>query len=123
MKVELTFGAGALARTVTGCDERLAAYRQDPGYAYMRYQPTTPPDVLVPEDLAVTALVNSRFDGRAFRSIHAYGGGLDLRRLPSVPLADTSEHQREEVASLIAQAATWSGFGASLATKTLHKKR
>lgn len=46
-----------------------------------------------------------------------------LATLPNASLAETSADDRVEIARLIAHVATWSGFGASVATKLLHKKR
>ncbi len=40
-----------------------------------------------------------------------------------LPLEETSADKRQQVAHLIAQVARWDGFGASVATKVLHKKR
>ena len=79
--------------------------------------------MLVPEDLAVTLLLNSRAGYRAFKSIQDLGPGLDLSRLTARPLEDTDQSERAAVAAIVAEVASWPGFAASLATKVLHKKR
>jgi hypothetical protein len=48
---------------------------------------------------------------------------VDLGLLPDGALEDTSDGERQAVARVIGGIASWRGFGASLATKTLHKKR
>jgi hypothetical protein len=109
---------------VVGQAERhLEAFRDDEGYEYDRYRPRTPPDVLVPEDLAVTVLVNSRFDWRAFRTVMARGATLRLSDLPPVALEASTAADRTRLTALLAEVAAWPGFAASLATKVLHKKR
>jgi Family of unknown function (DUF6308) len=81
------------------------------------------PERVLPEDLAVTLLPNSRAGYRAFRSIYQHGSEIDLTALPAVPLEQTSENERGRIAEIIATVASWSGFAAFLATKILHKKR
>ena len=49
-------------------------------------QSMTPADRLVPEDLAVTILINSRVAGTAFKAVQDRGDALDLAGLPAVPL-------------------------------------
>lgn len=111
-------------RLVTRCAEKLRAFRaQDDGYAYVEYGPLTPRDRLVPEDLAVTLALNSRASGRAFKSLMKHAETLNLAVLPDKPLHETTESERETIADLIAEVASWPGFSTSLATKTLHKKR
>lgn len=77
----------------------------------------------MPEDLAVTLLLNSRVDYRAFCSIEQNGSSLDLTLLPDTPLERTRDADRQHLAGQIAVVASWPGFGASTATKALHKKR
>ncbi len=48
---------------------------------------------------------------------------VDLGSLPGKALEDTTDEERQAVARVIGRIASWRGFGASLATKTLHKKR
>ncbi len=125
MTLMLTLGANQINRQLDNADELLRTYRQtgDIGYEYITYQPITSRDKLVPEDLAVTLLVNSRAGYRAFQSIRDNATDLDLTRLPNKSLADTSDGELHVVADVVRQVAKWSGFGASLATKVLHKKR
>lgn len=121
--VNLTVGAGKNDRIISNADEILLQYRYDTGCFYLDYQPITPPDQVVPEDLAVTLLVNSQAGWRAFRSLMQHGNTIDLAQLPKKPLENTSHDEREIVAALIAHVAQLPGFAASVATKVLHKKR
>ncbi len=112
------------AREVTGRESKLREFRDGyMGYSYLEYQPQTPVDRLLPEDLAVTLAFNSRATGRTFESLMAHGHELDLRAVPDKPLADTTPHERDAVVNAIDQMTHWPGFRMSLATKTLHKKR
>jgi hypothetical protein len=122
--VEIVFGARQLDRIVTNADELLRQHRQkDIGSGYLDYKPITPGDRVLPEDLAVTLLLNSRAGYRAFQSIQQHGSEIDLAALPAVPLEQTSEDERICVAEVIAKVASWPGIAASTATKVLHKKR
>jgi len=121
--MQLVLGAHKLERNVPDADKLLVSYRKDPGYLYLDYPPSSPPNQVVPEDLAVTLLVNSRATGSAFKSIQRYGATLNLAQLPAKPLEATTPAERKVVASVIAQMASWPGFAASVATKVLHKKR
>lgn len=121
--IQLHVGAGQIDRLLPEADELLRRYRKDTGCDYLDYQPLTPIDIVVPEDLAVTLLVNSWAGWRAFRSLQQYGATIDLGGLPAKPLEQTSQEERRQVAQLIAEMAQWPGFAASLATKVLHKKR
>lgn len=120
--MQLIFGAHKLDRVVADADQLLLSYRNDDGYPYLDCQPTSPPDHIVPEDLAVTLLVNSRATGKAFKSIQKQGQPLNLSNLPAKSLEATTQAERRVVAATIAQVANWPGFAASLATKVLHKK-
>ena len=62
MNARLVVGAKQIDRVIENVDDLLHLYRQhgDIGYEYLKYQPITPNNVLLPEDLAVTLLVNSR---------------------------------------------------------------
>lgn len=121
--ITLTVGAGQIDRRVPNANELLLRYRNDTGCYYLDYQPITPPDQVVPEDLAVTLLINSQAGWRAFLSLMEHGKTIDLAQLPKKPLENTSHDEREKVAALIAQVARFPGFAASVATKVLHKKR
>lgn len=121
--MELIVGAGRVDRTLRDPDELLDAYRTDNGLRYLDYRSIADPNVLVPDDLAVTILINSRVGPAAFKSIQDHGHELDLPQLPSVPLESSTEKVRDLVAQTIAIVASWPGFAASVATKVLHKKR
>ena len=121
--VELVVGGGGLDRRVDDVEALLLAYRSYSGAEYLDHEPRTRLDELVPEDLAVTSLINSRFTMDAFRSLALHGHEVDLRSLPDVPLEQTTVDERGRVADLVATVAQWRGFGASVATKVLHKKR
>lgn len=98
-------------------------YRTDDGLRYLDYKPATDPNRLMPEDLAVTILINSRVAGRAFKSVQDHGDSLVLSELPDIPLEKSTPSDRDRVADLVAQMAQWDGFAASVTTKILHKKR
>ena len=122
--VQLTFGAGHIDRLVSGAEALLRQYRRDTGCDYLDYESSvTPKDVVVPEDLAVTLLLNSQVGWRAFCSLRDYGASIDLASLSNKPLEQTTEEERRQVADLVATMTKWPGLGASVATKVLHKKR
>ena len=121
--VDLVVGAGRIDRRLSAADHLLVAYRTDDGLRYLNWRPSTDPDRLMPEDLAVTILINSRARPAAFKSAQDHGPGLDLGTLPDMPLEETSADTRAQVARLVADVAGWDGFAASVATKVLHKKR
>jgi len=120
--MQLVFGARKLDRVVPDADNLLLSYRHDDGYVYFDYHPVSSGSHIVPEDLAVTLLVNSRATGKAFKSIQKNALSVDIGRLPSKALEATTAPERKDVASLIATVAGWPGFAASLATKVLHKR-
>ena len=120
---DLILGAGIIDRKVTDAGALLCRYRGDTGCYYLDYVPATSADELVPEDIAVTLLVNSQVTGRAFRSIQLRAGEINLQSLPNKHLQDTTLQERQTVAEIIAVLATFEGFAASVATKLLHKKR
>jgi hypothetical protein len=119
----LLVGAGQIDRRLSAAEDLLAAYRADDGLRYLDWRPSTDPDRLMPEDLAVTILINSRIGPAAFKSAQDQGAQLNLAKLPDIPLEGTSGEMRRQVALLIASVAGWDGFAASVATKVLHKKR
>jgi hypothetical protein len=121
--VDLLIGAGRIDRRLTAAEDLLIAYRTDDGLRYLNWRPSTDPDRLMPEDLAVTILINSRVGPAAFKSVQDRGTQLDLAGLPDLPLEETSGDMRDQAAHMIADVAGWQGFAASVATKILHKKR
>ena len=121
--MDLIVGAARLERILTDAEGLVTGYLTDDGLRYLDFVPTTPPDRLVPEDLAVTILINSRVAGKAFKSVQDFGPDLALSSLPTVPLQEASAEERRSVAALIATVASWPGFATSVATKVLHKKR
>jgi Family of unknown function (DUF6308) len=118
--VELVIGAGKLDRTLENVEVLVDAYRIDDGLRYLDYRPLTPPDRIVPEDLAVTILINSRVAGTAFRAVQDRGHEVALDGLPAYALEDADERQRQAVCDVISTVVAWPGFAA---TKVLHKKR
>lgn len=122
-EVQLVLGAGQIDRFIDNPGDLLRQYRQDTGCYYLDHQSISPHDAVVPEDLAVTLLVNSQAGWRAFRSLQLYGPSIDLNSLPQKPLQGTTPEERRLVRDIIVQLALWPGFAASLATKVLHKKR
>jgi hypothetical protein len=125
MVVTLTYGAGHVQRTVEAAEALLTEFAaMDEGRGALYYDfPLVRSDRVQPEDLGVTLLMNSRADGRAFQSLFREARAIDLSQLPNVSLEETNPDQRRQVADLVAHMATWRAFGASLATKLLHKKR
>jgi hypothetical protein len=121
--VDLIVGGGKLDRRLEHAEELVDAYRTDDGLRYLDYTPLTPPDRLVPEDLAVTILINSRVAGTAFKALQDHGHEAALEALPSCALEDADAGQRQAVCDVICTVVAWPGFAASVATKVLHKKR
>lgn len=121
--ITLIVGAGQIDRVIPNANDLLQQYRSDIGFFYLNYKPITPQNKVVPEDLAVTLLVNSQVGWRAFRSLQEYGEAIELAHLPGKPLEQSSAEEREQIATVIARLAQLPGFAASVATKVLHKKR
>lgn len=124
--MELVFGAGRLDRRVTDVEALLREWRVQEakwGQLYLEYEPVTPRDRVLVEDLAVTMLINSRVTARAATAVCLNGGSLDLAALPDKPLEATTDDERQAVADVIGTMVSWPWVGASVATKTLHKKR
>lgn len=125
-QMELLFGAGKIDRQVPDVEALLRGWRdkeRDFGQLYLEHKPATPGDQLLVEDLAATMLVKSRVAARAATSVYRYGATLDLRWLPDKTLEETTNEERQQVADVIGKMTSWPWVGASLATKTLHKKR
>ncbi|MFH1909147.1 MAG: DUF6308 family protein [Chloroflexota bacterium] len=121
--VRLVLGGEEVDRTIENADALLRQYRQDNGCYYLDHQSITPQNRLVPEDIAVTLLVNSQAGWRAFRSLQLYGASIELDSLPSKSLEQTTPEERRQIKDVIVKLTGWPGFAASLATKVLHKKR
>lgn len=119
----LTVGAGKIDRDIPNPEQLLLKYRQDTGYLYQNYQPITSPDKVVPEDLAVTLLMNSQVGWRAFQTLLEQGHTIDMSPVPAKPLELTTYKERRQIAAVIAHMARLPGFASSVATKVLHKKR
>jgi Family of unknown function (DUF6308) len=124
--VDLIYGAGRLDRPVGDVEDLLREWRvreADWGQLYLDFQPATPPDVLLVEDLAATMLINSRVAGQAAAAVLRHGSSVDLARWPDKPLEETTVDERRGLADLLGTMTSCPWVGASLATKTLHKKR
>jgi hypothetical protein len=124
--MELIYGAGELDRRVEGVEHLLRDWREkerDWGQLYLEYEPETPRERLLVEDLAVTMLINSRVAAQAVTSVFRHGATLDLGLLPDKALEETTDAERQVVAEVIGTMASWPWLGASVASKTLHKKR
>jgi len=124
--VDLIYGAGRLDRRVEGAEDLLREWRvreAEWGELYLEFEPATPPDVLLVEDLAVTMLINSRVAGQAAAAMLRHGASLDLASMPDRPLDETTAGERQQLSELIGTMTSWPWVRASLATKTLHKKR
>jgi hypothetical protein len=124
--MELIFGGGELDRRVGDVESLLNEWHdkeRDWGQLYLEYEPVTPRDRLLVEDLAVTMLINSRVAARAATSVYRNGATVDLESLPHKALEETTDEERNLIAKVIGTMTSWPWVGASLATKTLHKKR
>jgi|SRR5579872_595039 len=124
--MELVFGAGVLDRRVSDVERLLRDWRvmeADFGQLYLDHQPVTSPDRIFVEDLAVTMLINSRVDARQAMGIARNSESVDLSALSAKPLDETTDAERQQLAEVIGAMTKWPGFGASVATKLLHKKR
>jgi hypothetical protein len=99
----------------------VAFENEDDGRFYYDHRPTTQSNRVVLEDLGVTLLLNSRVGSKAAVSIR--DADFDIDDLPNVPLVDADSAQIDLLADKIVSLAQRSGFGASVATKLLHKKR
>jgi hypothetical protein len=117
--MRLLYTGGGVERWVDHAEERMRAFHLDSGYAYLKHVPSTPADILVVEDLGVTLLMNSQVTWKNAISVAERGSEIDLALLADGPLEETDERARQLVASV----ASWRGFGASTATKLMHKKR
>jgi uncharacterized protein DUF6308 len=121
--VELVVGGGKLDRTLQNVEVLVESYKTDDGLRYLNYRPLTPPHHVVPEDLAVTILINSRVAGAAFKAVQDHGHEVALDALPSCALEDADDAAVAAVCDIICTVVGWPGFAASVATKVLHKKR
>jgi hypothetical protein len=124
--MDLIYGAGKLDRRVRDVETLLNAWlegEKDWGQLYLEYEPLTPRDRLYVEDLAVTMLINSRVAGQAAISVCRNADTVHLASLPEKALGETTEAERELIATVVGTMTSWPWVGASLATKTLHKKR
>lgn len=124
--MELIFGAGKIDRRVGDVEILLRDWREkerDYGQLYLEHESITPRDQLLVEDLAVTMLINSRVAAPAATSVFRNGAAVDLSSLPSKALEATTDEERDLIARVIGTMTSWPWVGASLATKTLHKKR
>jgi len=120
--IQLVVGAGKVDRIIPDAAFWLKDYRLNDRWIYVDYQPTTPTDRIVPEDLAVTLALNSQAGYMAFESLVQHCP-ISLDCLPEKALQDTSVEERGIIADLIMSMVHYPGFGASVATKLLHKKR
>jgi hypothetical protein len=68
-------------------------------------------------------LINSRVAGQAAAAVMRHGPSLDLASVPDRALEETTADGRQQLSELIGTMTSWPWVGASLATKTLHKKR
>jgi hypothetical protein len=124
--MDLIFGAGKIDGTVGGVESLLREWRErekDWGQLYLENEPVTPRDKVLVEDLAVTMLINSRVAARAATAVYRHGASLDLGSLLDKPFEATTDEERQSIAKLIGTMTSWPWLGASVATKTLHKKR
>ncbi len=115
-------------RELPAADKLLERFLADPtetGNAYIEYVPRSSPDELLPEDLAVTLLVNSNASRGTFLSIWHHAPEINdlLAGLPGTALEESDRQLRSRVVQLIGAVGSWPGIKVSVATKLLHKKR
>ena len=124
--MELVYGAEKIDRRVPEADVLLRDWREkekDYGQLYLEFVTSTPRDRVLVEDLAATMLINSRVAAPAATTVYRNGAAVDLQSLPDKALEETTDDERQLVAEVIGTMTSWPWVGASLATKTLHKKR
>jgi hypothetical protein len=95
--MELFFGAGKCDRRVPEVERLLLDWREkekDYGQLYLEFEPVTPRDRVLVEDLAATMLINSRVAAPAATSVYRNGAAVDLRSLPEKALEKTSDEDR-----------------------------
>ncbi len=106
----LIVGAGLLDRIIPNVELFQRLYREDTGYLYQGYQSITSPDRILPEDLAVTLLVNSQVGWKAFQSLHESGETIRFAHLPDKSLDQTTQEERKQVSAVIAKLANLPRF-------------
>ncbi|HPH98561.1 MAG TPA: DUF6308 family protein [Anaerolineaceae bacterium] len=121
-KVRLVVGAGIIERVIPDAEQALKIYKKITDYTYLDYLPVTPRDLVVPEDLAVTLALNSRVGSKAVESLMEKRS-ISLAGLPDKPLEAADDNDLEAAADQIMVLVGLKGFGASVASKLLHKKR
>ncbi len=115
-------------RRLTAVEDLLDRFLSDPsetGNDYLDYVPTSPPNRLVPEDLAVTLTMNSYASGATFRTLVRRSDEVAdrLATLPATPLEESDAELRSAVIELVSCVGSWPYIKVSVATKLLHKKR
>ena len=127
--MELVYGAGKIDRPVRDAEclvhDGRVKERDWVWASISRTSRARRMDRVLVEDLAVTMLVNSRVTAQAAMSLHANGASLDLSAPRIKRLKRQATRSGFSWATLIGTMTNppWVGFGASVATKTLHKKR
>lgn len=93
------------------------------GPSYYRYRSETDPDRATVEDLGIAVLFEGQPRSRAARTL--VDAPIDLGGVTKRPLHETTADDRAGVVDVILELVgrQGSGFGSSLATKVLHKKR
>lgn len=121
MALRLTVGRHTLSDVAVLLDYYEEEVRHGP--AYYRHQPTTDPNTVTLEDLGAAVLLEGQPRSRAARTL--VDAPLDLRDVPDRALHETTAEERDRITDVILQLVgqRGSGFGSSLATKVLHKKR
>lgn len=103
-------------RLLTDVERYLDGFLGDPtetGTAYLDYVPTSSGDELVPENVAVSTLMNSSADARTFLSIRDRAREVndELAALPKdVALDNSTPDIRAAVVSLVSAVGQWPGI-------------
>jgi alkylhydroperoxidase/carboxymuconolactone decarboxylase family protein YurZ len=110
------FAAQVVESGITDAESLLCDWRvkeMDYGQLYLEHQPSTSPNRVLVEDLAVTMLVNSRVDARQAMGVSRNAATLDLSGLSDKPLGETTDGERQMVAStttaIVLFSQPWSG--------------
>ena len=119
--VQLVAGRHTLDDVQTLLDEYQRRVAHGP--SYYAYQATTNPDRVTVEDLGLAVLFEGQPRSRAAKTL--VDAPLDISKVPSAPLHETSTASRTVVVDAIMELVgrRGSGFASSLASKVLHKKR
>ena len=100
--MDVIFGAGKLDQRVGKVESPLCDWRKqesDWGQLY-QYEPVTPKDRVLVEDLAVTMLNSSRVAARDVTAVYRNGASRELSSLPDKPFEETTGDRHDDELAL-----------------------